>query len=78
MLRQMVTNFAPKNYHRLYIKFKRYHFAANLSGSLHLIILDSLLSVSAHKLKKVTLFSAFCPEAISSKKLPFSLLFNSL
>ena len=28
-----VTNFAPKSYHRLYIKFNiaRYHFAANLS-----------------------------------------------
>ena len=31
-----------------------------------------------NKLKKGTLFSAFCSEAMSSKKLPFSLLFNSL
>ena len=76
-----MTNFALKNYHRLYIKFKiaRYHFAANLSESLHLIRhLFVCFPLSRNKLKKGTLFSAFGPEAISSKKLPFSLLFNYL
>ena len=73
----MATNFAPKNYHRLYIKFKiaRYYFAANLSGSPHLIRhLFVCFLPRRNKLKKGTLFSAFCQEAISSKKLPFSLL----
>ena len=63
-----------KNYYRLCIKFKiaRYHFAANLSGSPHLIRhLFVCFLPPRNKLKKGTLFSAFCPEAISSKKLPF-------
>ena len=68
-----MQDFLMLNYHRLYIKFKiaLYHFAANLSGSPHLIRHLFVCFLPRNKLKKGTFFLHFCPEAINSKKQPF-------